>query len=111
MMKRDNEMPETIADVAQLDDLLSTPTDCVVETLRGLDGDFIVLGAAGKMGPSLSRMIRRGLDAVGRKSRVIAVSRFSGAGAEDEFRRHGVEPIKADLLDPKQLEALPDAPN
>jgi nucleoside-diphosphate-sugar epimerase len=83
----------------------------VIETLRKLDGDFVILGAAGKMGPSLSRMIRRGLDSLGRRSRVIAVSRFSGASAEDEFRRHGVETIKAELLDSKQLEALPDAPN
>lgn len=111
MMKRDNEMPEVIADVAQLDDLLSTPTDYVVDALRKLEGDFLVLGAAGKMGPTLSRMIRRGMDALGRKSRVIAVSRFSGASAEEEFNRHGVETIKADLLDQRQLDALPDAPN
>jgi len=39
---------------------------------------------------------------------VIAVSRFSGTSAEDEFRRHGVETIKADLLDPEQLDGLPE---
>jgi nucleoside-diphosphate-sugar epimerase len=112
MMKRHAELPSEIADVAQLDDLLSTPTDYVIESLRKRQGDYVVLGAAGKMGPSLSRMIRRGLDATGKKTtRVIAVSRFSGASAEDEFRRHGVETIRADLMDQRQLDALPDAPN
>lgn len=111
-MNRDNELPPAIADVSHLDELLSRPTDYVLDTLKRQDGDYVVLGAAGKMGPSLSRMLRRGLDAVGKKtSRVIAVSRFSGASAEDEFRRHNVETIKADLLDPRQLDALPDAPN
>jgi nucleoside-diphosphate-sugar epimerase len=104
-------VPDSIRDVSHLDDLLSTPTDAVVETLRILDGDYVVLGAAGKMGPTLARMLRRGLDAVGKKTRVIAVSRFSSPNSEDEFRRHNVETIKADLLDPKQLAALPDAPN
>src|SRR4051812_13639419 len=111
MMKRSDERPEQIQDVEQLDDLLSLPTEPVIETLRKAEGDFVILGAAGKMGPTLSRMIRRGLDAAGKKARVIAVSRFSTPAAQDEFTRHGVETIKADLLDPKQLDALPDAPN
>src|SRR4051812_6382758 len=107
MMKPVQSLPDTILDPAHLDDLLSTPTDAVIDTVRQLDGDFVVLGAAGKMGPTLSRMIRRALDATGRKGRVLAVSRFSSAGSEEEFKRHGVETLKADLLDPKQLDALP----
>lgn len=103
--------PENIRDVGHLDELLSAPTDAAIEGVRPCEGDFVVLGAAGKMGPSLSRMIRRALDQLGRKSRVIAVSRFSAPSAEDEFRRHGIETIKADLLNPQQLDALPDAAN
>lgn len=110
-MKPEVQPPTAIRDTDHLDDLLSTPTEPVLEALRHNDGDFVVLGAAGKMGPTLSRMIRRGLDAVGKKCRVIAVSRFSSPSAEDEFKRHGVETIKADLLDQRQLDALPDAPN
>jgi nucleoside-diphosphate-sugar epimerase len=111
MMNRDDERPETIRDLAHLEDLLSLPSDAAIESLRRLDGDFLVLGAAGKMGPSLSRMIRRGLDALGKKDRVLAVSRFSTPSAEEQFQRHGVETLKADLLDQRQLDALPDAPN
>jgi nucleoside-diphosphate-sugar epimerase len=105
------QLPETTRDEAELDELLSTPSDAVLETLRPMDGDFIVLGAAGKMGPSLSRMIRRGLDLLGKHNRVVAVSRFSTSSAREAFNRHGVETIKADLLDPAQLDALPYAPN
>ena len=110
-MDRKDSSPENIRDVAHLDELLSAPADAAIDAVRKCDGDFVVLGAAGKMGPSLSRMLRRALDQLGRKSRVLAVSRFSTPTAEDEFRRHGIETIKADLLDQKQLDALPDAPN
>lgn len=111
-MSRAEKVPDTIRDVPHLEDLLSTPSDAVLATLAKLHGDFIILGAAGKMGPSLSRMIRRGLDALGKTAaRVIAVSRFSTPAAQQDFNNHGVETIKADLLDPAQLAALPEAPN
>src|SRR5687768_2011889 len=105
-------LPETIRDVAHLEDLLSEPRDYVVEAVRQLDGDFIVLGAAGKMGPTLSRMLRRALDLAGRKTaRVMAVSRFSSPDSQRPFLEHHIDTIKADLLDPEHLAALPDAPN
>ena len=72
----------------------------------------MVLGAGGKMGPTLARMARRGLDAIGQKPRrVIAVSRFSSAGAVQSLQRHGVETIPCDLTDRAAVAALPDAPN
>jgi len=111
MMKTTSPLPDTIRDAAQLDDLLSTPTEPAIDAVRAFEGDFLVLGAAGKMGPTLSRMLRRACDAAGKRSRVIAVSRFSTPGSQDEFTRHNVETLKADLLDQKQLDALPDAPN
>ncbi len=112
MMNLQEKYPMQIRDVSHLDDLLSTPTEGVLETVRALDGDFVVLGAAGKMGPTLSRMIRRALDQIGQKSRrVIAISRFSSPASEPEFNLLGIETLRADLLDPQQLAALPDAPN
>ncbi len=99
---------ETIED---LEERLSRPTDGVLETLRALDGDVLVLGAGGKMGPTLSRMARRASDAAGTRRKVIAVSRFSSAGQEATFHAAGVETIKCDLLDPAEVERLPDAPN
>jgi nucleoside-diphosphate-sugar epimerase len=102
---------DRIRSTADLEEILSRPTPGAIETLRRLDGDFLVLGAAGKMGPSLARMIRRGLDAAGAKGRVLAVSRFSEPQAMSEFEEHGVHPIACDLLDRKAVEALPDAAN
>lgn len=110
-MNPDEQIPATIRDEAHLDELLSAPTERVIETLRQCDGDFLVLGAAGKMGKTLARMIRRALDALGRRHRVVAVSRFSNAADADAFVRHGIETVRADLLDPAQLAALPDAPH
>src|SRR5215207_10115561 len=72
----------------QLEDLLSEPTDEVVETLGRVPGDIILLGVAGKMGPTLARMARRGSDAAGVRRRVIGVSRFSTPGQQQAPEVH-----------------------
>src|SRR5438067_746162 len=68
---------EPITNIEQLENLLSEPTRGVVETLGRLDGDLIVLGVAGKMGPTLARMARRASDAAGVRRRIIGVARFT----------------------------------
>src|SRR4051812_24579464 len=94
----------------ELEDALSEPTPELVATLARHPGDIILLGAAGKMGPSLARMARRASDDAGTKRRVIAVSRFS-SGGEEAFTAHGVETIRCDLLNEDAVKQLPDAPN
>jgi nucleoside-diphosphate-sugar epimerase len=96
---------------AELDDLLATPTEDDREAVRALGGDLLILGAAGKMGPSLAQRARRAADEAGVPMRIVAVSRFSDPAAEKEFQIAGIETIRADLLDFDQLAALPDAPN
>ena len=101
-----------ITTIEELDEALSRPTPGVLDDLRSLEGDVMVLGAGGKMGPTLARMARRGLDEIGHKHRrVIAVSRFSSASAAQGLQRHGVETIACDLMDRAAVHALPDAPN
>ena len=101
-----------ICTIAELEDELSRPTQGVLETLRSLDGDVMVLGASGKMGPTLARMVRRGLDEIGQsRRRVIAVSRFSSVSVADGLRQQGVETISCDLMDRPAVATLPDAPN
>ena len=95
----------------ELEERLSRPTAGVVEVLRQLPGDLLVLGAGGKMGPSLARMARRALDTLGRRDRVIAASRFGTPGLAEALQRDGLEVHAVDLLDPAALAALPDAPN
>jgi nucleoside-diphosphate-sugar epimerase len=105
------QLPEKITTVAELEDQLSRPTDYVVETIRQLDGDMLILGVAGKMGPTLARMAKRASDAAGKKRRVIGVARFSNPSHQSDLGQLGIETVRADLLDQKQLDALPDAPN
>lgn len=98
-------------DLAELEAALSEPSPGAIETIGRLSGDIIVLGAGGKMGPTLTRMVRRATDAAVVKRRVIAVSRFSGDSIERDLQSQGVETIRCDLLDRSQVEKLPDAPH
>jgi nucleoside-diphosphate-sugar epimerase len=100
-------LPETIANLEQLDDLLSEPSAGAIDALARLDGDLIILGVAGKMGPTLARMARRAAPA----RRIIGVARFSNASLEEQLQQQGIETIRCDLLDPAQLERLPEAPH
>lgn len=101
------QLPERIADVEQLENLMSTPSAALIETLSRVEGDLMVLGVGGKMGPTLARMAK--LASPGR--RVIGVARFSEAGLRERLAAHGIECIEADLISREALRQLPDAPN
>ncbi|MEQ1750030.1 MAG: epimerase [Prosthecobacter sp.] len=103
--------PSPPTTLIELEDRLSEPTESVVEMMRRLPGDFLILGVAGKMGPSLARMAKRASDEAGTTRRIIGVSRFRDAAARTGLEKHGVETIICDLLDERALAALPDAPN
>jgi len=105
------ERPDGIHDVAHLDELLSEPSDAAIEAMRRANGDVLVLGIAGKMGPTLARMARRAMDAAGVSHRVIGVSRFSSPHQQQALEACGIETIRCDLLDESALARLPDAPN
>ncbi len=101
------------ANEADLDAELSRPRDATVAALRACPGDVVVLGAGGKMGPSLARMLVRSAeqaDGTARR-RVIAVSRFSSATAEQVLQAAGIETVACDLLDRDAVARLPAAPN
>src|SRR5215212_1564421 len=102
---------DSIHDVEQLEDLLSAPTPAVVESMRRLKGDVLVLGVGGKMGPSLARMLKRASEAANVHRRVIGVSRFSSGGVERQLRQWGISTLPADLLDRESLRRLPDVEN
>ncbi|MEA2735454.1 MAG: hypothetical protein QOE14_1905 [Humisphaera sp.] len=103
--------PDRIESVEQLEELLSRPTDYLIDVFRRTPGDVIVLGVAGKMGITLARMAKRASDAAGTKRKIIGVARFSKPDQQPALEMHGIETIRADLLDQKQLDKLPDAPN
>lgn len=99
--------PATIADEETLEEVLSRPDPALVADLAAVPGDILVLGAAGKMGPTLCRLAKRADPA----RRVIAVARWSEDGLRARMESWGIETLAADLTDRAALAALPDAPN
>src|SRR5262249_40438611 len=91
--------------------LLSTPRRETADALRRCPGDVIVLGAGGKMGPTLARMLARAANDVGDRRRVYAVSRWASAAAQRALEDAGVSTLRCDLLDRDEVARLPDAPN
>ncbi|MGA2589844.1 MAG: NAD-dependent epimerase/dehydratase family protein [Bryobacteraceae bacterium] len=95
----------------ELEDLLSSPSEADRAALRAMDGDLLILGAGGKMGPSLARRARRAAHDAGVSKKITAVSRFSDPATERQIQEAGIETIRADLLDFDRLACLPDAAN
>jgi len=98
-----NSLPDRFADVAALEDFMSEPSPALVADLELVEGDIMVLGVGGKMGPTLARMARR----AARGKRIIGVARFSEAGLREKLEAQGIECIACDLLDRAALERLP----
>ena len=103
--------PEVVRDEDELEELLSRPSPADVAFARTLAADVIVLGAGGKVGPSLARRVRRAFDAAGVSCRVLAVDRFSEGDLASALERDGIETIACDLLDPAQVAGLPKVEN
>ncbi|SFJ58953.1 Nucleoside-diphosphate-sugar epimerase [Streptosporangium canum] len=97
--------------LAELDERLSRPRDGLADDLGKLDGDIMILGAGGKLGPSLVRLALRGVRASGVSRRVIAVSRFSEPGLAQSLQESGATVVAADVADEEALRGLPDAAN
>src|SRR2546423_7434926 len=95
-------LPERFATVAELEDCLSEPTAEVAADLAKVPGDILVLGVAGKMGPTLARMAKRAAP----EKRVVGVARFSDKGVRASLEKAGIETVACDLLDRRAVEAL-----
>src|SRR5215831_9687849 len=106
LLSRDR-LPKTIAGVAALDELLCRPSQALIDDLKTIDGDIMILGVAGKMGPTLAGLAK----AAAPERRVIGVARFSDAGVKDWLHARRVETINCDLLDEAAIKALPKVPN
>lgn len=90
---------------------LLQPSPALVSDIRDLEGDIIILGVGGKMGPSLARLARQAVDQAGVNKRVIGVSRFSERQLQEELEADGIETVAADMLEEDQLQALPEVAN
>jgi nucleoside-diphosphate-sugar epimerase len=100
-----------IENVQQLEERMSRPAEADVAAMRQLQGDVLILGVGGKMGPALAQFIRRSAVAAGKFTRVIGVSRFSDKAIPALLHSHGIETIECDLLERGDLARLPDVDN
>ena len=103
----DAPLPASFRDEAHLEEFLSTPTRGLVADFARLDGDILILGVAGKIGPTLAMMAKRAAP----RKRVIGVARFSDPDVKRRLEAAGVETIACDLLDRAAVQRLPDLPN
>ncbi len=106
-----SELPERIGDEDELEELLARPSGQLVEMLKRLEGDLIILGVGGKIGVSLARTARRACVAAGVKKRVIGVDLFPEPTAKEQLEQAGVETITCDFLDPAAIATLPRVKN
>ena len=95
----------------QLESYLSEPTDEVIAAIAALEGDILILGVGGKVGPTLAKQAKRAIDCAGITKRVIGVSRFSTSGVQESLQEAGIETIAADLLSENSLQNLPNTRN
>ncbi|MEO6445022.1 MAG: NAD-dependent epimerase/dehydratase family protein [Gemmatimonadaceae bacterium] len=95
----------------ELEERLSRPTPALLEALAGVRGDILVLGAGGKMGPSLTAMAQRAAHELGDGRQVIALSRWSDVTVRDRLAALGVRILTGDLTSRDSIDALPDAQN
>jgi hypothetical protein len=97
--------------LAELEKEHSQPSSALIADMAQIDGDIMLLGIGGKMGPSMGKLAVDAVKAAGISKRIIGVSRFSDPAAKAQLEKVGVEVISCDLLDDGQLQALPDVPN
>jgi nucleoside-diphosphate-sugar epimerase len=100
-------LPDRINSESELEGVLAEPSESDLECVSRLSGDVLILGAGGKMGPSLARRIHRAVSRTGSTSRVMAASRFSSAGVRASLDAEGIRTIACDLLSPQEIAALP----
>src|SRR5207245_7017341 len=107
MTQSPDALPDPLRDVEPLEEVMTAPSAALIAAWQELPGDILILGVGGKVGPTLARLAKRAAP----DKRVVGVARFSEAGVREKLAGHGIECIATDLLERKQIEALPKLPN
>jgi len=100
-----------IKSVQELEEFLARPSESDIAAMGRRDGDLLILGVGGKMGPSLARRAHRAAEQAGVRKKIIAVARFSDNQLRASLASEGIETLAVDLLEPGALSKLPDVPN
>jgi nucleoside-diphosphate-sugar epimerase len=106
-----SEQLEFIKTEAELEEVLTQPAVRLIELIKTLSSPLLILGAGGKMGPTLAVLARRAAEAAGHRLEVIAVSRFSDAASCQSLEERRVKTVSCDLLEARDIVRLPDAEN
>ena len=101
------DLPSRFEDEAALEDFMTAPSAALIGDLSAIDGDVMILGVGGKMGPTLARLARRAAPS----KRIVGVARFSDPAVREALAAYGIETITCDLLDRAAVAALPRVPN
>src|SRR5215470_14488742 len=103
----DAPLPSRFDNADELDDFLSRPSRALADDLAAIDGDILILGVGGKMGPTLARLARNAAPT----KRIVAVARFSDAGLQQRLEAYGIETISCDLMEREAVDRLPGIAN
>ncbi|MFA1820827.1 NAD-dependent epimerase/dehydratase family protein [Virgibacillus oceani] len=94
-----------------LEEIMTKPSSSLIEDVKKISGDILLLGVGGKMGPTMAKLAKRAINAAGLDKKVIGVSRFSSGNLREELEASGIETIAADLLNDEELQGLPEIEN
>jgi nucleoside-diphosphate-sugar epimerase len=102
---------DLVDSIEDLERCLSEPSEADRTFMRGVEGDILILGAGGKMGPSLAKLAKRAAEEAGVRKRIMAVSRFTSEAARRDLEASGIEVVSCDLLNPAEVRQLPQCEN
>lgn len=104
-------LPEQIASEEELEDVLTRPSAALVEFIKSFSSPLLILGAGGKMGPTLALLAKRAADTAGHRLEVVAVSRFSDERSRQRLESRGLKCVSGDLLQAQTVKTMPDSEN
>jgi hypothetical protein len=104
-------LPQTIDSEETLDEVLTRPRAVLIEAISEIQSPLLLLGAGGKMGPTLAVLAKRAARLAGRPLEIVAASRFSNESTRGWLEQHGIRTLSSDLMDPESWQRLPDADN
>ena len=90
---------------------LLRPSEELIADITSLDGDILILGVGGKMGPALAKLAKQAIDIAGAQKKVIGVARFSEPELQATLEQQGITTYAADLLNDEHLQTLPESRN
>jgi nucleoside-diphosphate-sugar epimerase len=111
VMNSINTKPQSIKNEEELEKIMCEPSDDLAEFLSKNEGDYIVIGAGGKMGPTLTKLLKNGLLKAKKDNVVYAVDRKFDPRIKSDFEKNGIKPLEFDLLDDESVAKLPEVKN